>query len=182
MIPGALARRYARALLELASEKRIEDKVLEEMGAFAEAFHESKELREALVSSMVPVQVRRGVLDDVLKRIMASDLTRRFLVLLERKGRLVGVEDIHRSFKRMVDDRLGRVDAEVVTPTPLGTLELAALKKNLEKLTGRQVVLVQKVDRSMIGGVITRVGHLVYDGSISSFLEEARQSLMSQSA
>ncbi len=178
MIPGALARRYARALLELAAEKGQEDKVLDELGSFAEVFHASEDLRQTLTSSMVPAQVRGKVLDEIMRRLMASDLTKRFLALLDAKNRMVGVEDIHRSYKRLVDDKLGRVDAEVITPAPLGMAESATLKQKLEKITGKKVVLQQTVDEAMIGGIITRVGHLVLDGSVKSFLEEARQSLM----
>jgi len=180
MIPGALARRYARALLELASEKGLEDKVLGELGSFAEIFHGSDELRQVLTSTMVPGQVRRKILDDILRRLMASELTKKFIMLLDAKQRMVGVEDIHRSYKRLVDDKLGRVDAEVITQAPLGMAESATLKQKLEKITGKKVVLMQTVDESMIGGIITRVGHLVLDGSVRSFLEEARQNLMSQ--
>ncbi len=180
MIPGALARRYARALLALAAEKGLEDKVLGELGSFAEVFHGSDDLRQTLTSTMVPPQVRRKVLDEIMRRLMASDLTMKFLVLLDAKNRMVGVEDIHRSYKRLVDDRLGRVDAEVITPMPLGMAESATLKQKLEKITGKKVVLQQTVDESMIGGIVTRVGHLVLDGSLKSFLDEARQSLMSQ--
>jgi F-type H+-transporting ATPase subunit delta len=180
MIPGALARRYARALLELASDARIEDKILGELGSFAELFNGSEDLRQALTSTMVPGEIRRKVLDEVLRRIMASELTKKFLHLLERKGRMIGVEDIHRSYKVMVDEKLGRIDAEVITPATLGMAESSTLKQKLEKLTGKQVVLRQTVDKSMIGGIVTRVGHLIYDGSVASFLEEARQSLMSQ--
>ncbi|MBW2262152.1 MAG: ATP synthase F1 subunit delta [Deltaproteobacteria bacterium] len=181
MIPGALARRYARALLELAAEKGLEDKILGELGSFAEIFHGSDDLRQTLTSIMVPVQVRRKVLDEILRRLMASDLTKKFLLLLDAKNRMVGVEDIHRSYKSLVDEKLGRVDAEVITPSPLGMAESAALKQKLEKVTGKKVMLQQTVDESMIGGIITRVGNLVLDGSVKSFLEEARQSLMSRS-
>jgi F-type H+-transporting ATPase subunit delta len=180
MIPGALARRYARALLELASEKGLEDKVLQELGSFAEIYSGSEELKATLTSTMVPGEARLRILDEILRRIMASDLTKKFLRLLDAKGRMIGVEDIHRSYKRMVDDKLGRVDAEVITPAPLGMAESATLKQRLEKITRRQVVLTQTVDKSMIGGIVTRVGHLVYDGSVASFLEEARQALMRQ--
>jgi len=182
MIPGSLARRYARALLGLASQQRLEDKVLTEIGSFAETFHDSKDLKQTLTTPMVPAEVRRRVLDEVLGRLAASDLTRKFLFYIEAKGRMVGIEDIHRSFKRMVDEKLGRVDAEVTTAGPLEPAEAARLKKHLEGITGKQVVLTQVVDRSIVGGAITRIGHVVYDGSIRSFLEEARRSLMSESA
>ncbi len=181
MIPGALARRYARALIELASEKRIEDKVLGELEVFAQVWHESADLKQVFAGRRFPSDLRAKVLDQILRRIMASDLTRKFIEHLDRKGRIDGVEDIHRSYKRMVDDKLGRVDAEVTSPSPLGMAETAQLKQNLEKLTGKQVTLKQSVDPAIIGGVITRVGHLVYDGSIRSFLEEARSSLINES-
>jgi len=180
MIPGALARRYARALLELASEKRQEDKVLSELGAFAEVYHDSEDLQKVFGGARIPQELRLKVLDQVLKRTMASELTRKFLVHLDRKGRMEGVEDIHRSFKRLVDEKLGRVDAEVISPSAMGMTESQQLKMKLEKMTGKKVVLKQTVDPSMIGGVITRVGHLVYDGSVQSFLEEARSNLMNE--
>jgi F-type H+-transporting ATPase subunit delta len=180
MIPGALARRYARALLELASEKRIEDKVLGELEAFAQAYHDSDELQGIFVGRRVPSAVRAKVLDGLNSRIMASELTKKFLGLLDRKGRIVGVEDIYRSYKKMVDVKLGRVDAEVISPQALGMAESGQLKQQLEKMTGKKIVLTQTVDPSMVGGVITRVGHLVYDGSVKSFLEGARNSLMNE--
>jgi F-type H+-transporting ATPase subunit delta len=180
MIPGALARRYARALLELAAEKRLEDKVLGEIEAFAEVYRESDELKQIFAGTRVPSSVRGKILDQILGRIMASELTRKFIHHLDDKGRIVGIEDIHRSYKRMVDDKLGRIDAEVVSSAPLGMGEANQLKQKLEKMTGRKVQLQQSVDPSIIGGVVTKVGHLVYDGSVKSFLEEARSNLMDE--
>lgn len=180
MIPGALARRYARALLELASAKRMEDKVLSELEAFADVYRESEDLQRVFGGARIPQEQRARVLDQVLKRTMASELTRKFLAHLDRKGRMVGVVDIHRSYKRLVDEKLGRVDAEVISPSAMGMSESQKLKMQLEKMTGKKVVLKQTVDPSLIGGVITRVGHLVYDGSVQSFLEETRHNLMNE--
>ena len=177
MIPGALARRYARAIFGLAVEKKLEDKVQVELQQFGEAFGESEELERVLVSSQIPLDVRRKVLVQVARRMALSDLAVKCLSFVLDKGRMEGIQDIARSMKRMVDDRLNRIDAVVVTASPIGVGDGARLKRELERITGKTVVLEQKVDPSIIGGATTRVGNVLFDGSIRNYLEEARRSL-----
>lgn len=177
MIPGALARRYARAIFGLAIERKLEDKVQAEMQQFAEAFEESADLEWTLLSSQIPLEVRRKALVQVATRMALSDLTVKCLAFVLDKGRIEGVPDIARSLKKMVDDRLNRIDAVVVTASPLGVGDGARLKRELERITGKAVVLDQKVDPSIIGGATARVGNVLFDGSIRNYLEEARRSL-----
>ncbi len=177
MIPGALARRYARAIFGLAVDQKLEDKVQAELQQFAEALGESNDLDRALASNHIPLEARKKLVVQVARRMALSELTVKCLVFVLDKGRIEGVADIARSMKRMVDDRLNRVDAEVVTATALGVAEGGRLKHELERITGKSIVLDQKVDPSIIGGAVTRVGHLVFDGSVRNYLEEARKSL-----
>lgn len=174
MVSGSLARRYARAVLELGVEQNNAEKLGAEIGALAEAMKISPELAEILSNPAFPRGDRRQVLDALLQRLGASPVTRNFIMLLLDRDRMFALQDISRELTAMIDRRANRVNATVTSAVPLGPAQLAQLKASLEKLSGKQVVLQHEQNPNLLGGLVARVGDIEYDGSLRSQLERLR--------
>jgi F-type H+-transporting ATPase subunit delta len=97
---------------------------------------------------------------------------------LLRNNRLTDLHEINDRFASVLEERSGHVAAEVTSARELSADQKGELKANLEKLTGKQVQLNFGIDQSIIGGVVTRVGSTVYDGSVKTQLENLREELV----
>jgi F-type H+-transporting ATPase subunit delta len=179
MIAGSLARRYARAILEVASDKQSHERVGQELDDLAAAFVASRDLREALTNPVFPRAQRRQVLEALLARVAASPETRNFVLLLLDRERIVTLPDIARELRAMVDEKLGRVRAEVTSARPLPAEHVAQIQAALEKAAGKKVLLEKSEDPSLLGGVVAKLGDIVYDGSVRTQLERMREEIVS---
>ena len=175
MIAGSLARRYARALLELGKTDGAYERYGREVSELAALYASSAELRLALGDTVIPALRRRAVLEAILDRAQVSKLCRSFALLLLQRERIGALQDIARELDQMVDAQAGRVRAEVTSARPLAAAEVAQLKRILEAATGKVVVLAQKTDPELLGGAVTQLGDTVYDGSIRTQLELLRE-------
>jgi F-type H+-transporting ATPase subunit delta len=181
MIPGSLARRYARALLGLAQSGPQRDKLAKDLDAFA-ALCKSQDAAGQLVLTVLaserhPVAERKRLVDAFLRRLGADLLLGKFLHYVIDRGRMEGVPDIARAFRRMADEAAGRIDAHLTSATPLPPDALAKIKQALERATGKQVIATAAVDPELLGGVVAKVGSTVIDGSVRSALAQLKSSL-----
>ena len=178
-----VARRYADALVDLAAEQNLLEQVSTELGGFGAVFGSSVPLTEALRNPGFSLEERQGVIEAILKLAGVEGITRNFLFLLAENRRLAGLSDIISAFEDRVDDRLGRVRASVTSAVPLGSEMLGEIEKQIQHLTGKdQVLLTAAVDPALIGGIVTRVGDMVFDGSIRTQLSTIRNQLLGQAA
>lgn len=176
-----VGRRYADALVELASEKNILETVSGDLDAFGSSLADSRELRAALKNPGFSVAERQAVVGSMLDSAKADGITRNFLYLLVENGRMEAFGEILSAFEQRVDDRLSRVRATVSSAVPLGSEMLAQIEEQVKHLTGKNdVLLTSEVDPSLIGGIVTRVGDLVLDGSIRTQLSTIRNQLLTQ--
>ncbi len=169
-----IAERYAEALLEIGLERKNHEQLGRELERVADLFRQSPELRELFRSPKFDADVRKRVLGDLLQRVLVSPVLRNFLSLLIDRNRIGHLDEIAAKYHELADARSGRIRAEVVVAQPLGPAEQARLKTVLQKVTGKQVVLHERQDPSILGGVITHVAGRVYDGSVRSQLEALR--------
>lgn len=177
------ARRYARALMELGAEAGVEETIERDLTAVVEAFtDEGGELLSALCNPVFSFPERKKVLDVVLPRLGVHPLTQSFLSLVAERGRMAWLPAIHVDFSRMMDTRAGRVRVSVSTVDPLSPGLEAELKTAFEKSTGKTVVLDARIDPSLIGGMVARIGGRVYDASIRSRLEDIKHRLINAQA
>ena len=176
-MPGAAARRYARALFRLAEEESRSREVLRELDALAEVFEAHPAAREALFRPLHPQRERQRVLEALADRLGSSPTVRQFCAVLVEHRRLSDFAEIHAEFARLVDVAAGRVQAEVRSAHPLGDAQRDRLRRALAAHTGKEVDLEVTVDPSLIGGVVARVGDLVIDGSLRLQLEQLRTTL-----
>lgn len=177
MITGSVARRYAKALLEIGVATQSYDANGKELDRVAAAFVASPELGRTLGNPVFPLEKRRLILEDIIRRVGLSKTLRSFILLLLDKGRISAVGDIARAHRELVDLQAGRVRASITSAKPLDAATEARLKTAIEKRTGKIVVLTKKEDPSILGGVVTQVGDLVFDGSVRSQLKSLRDEL-----
>lgn len=158
----------------LGVEENNLDTLTRELGDLAATLKGSPELLGMLASPVVREDARRAVMKDVLARMGLSATARNVALLLtdRRKGALI--PDVAAALSALGDEKAGKVQAEVTSAVPLSDAQYTRLTGVLEKLTGRSITLARKVDPALIGGVVTRIGDKVYDGSVRTRLEELR--------
>lgn len=181
MIPGSLARRYARALLGLAETPAQRDRFADDMTKLAQLARQRDvnniSVLTTLSADRYPLSERRKLLETLARRVGADAMVTKFVVHVLERGRIAGLLQIDRAYRKMADEAAGRVLAHATSAKPLGPDAVAKLKRALEQATGKQVILETNVDPELIGGVVTRVGSYVLDGSVRSQLESLRTSL-----
>lgn len=180
MSSGSLSRRYARALIELATEQSAVDAVGAELSAFTELFEGSAELQRTLDNPGFSIADRKSALVALLEKLGASVLTRNFLSLVMDKGRIAHVSGIGLAYQELSDEQQGRIRATVRSARPLSPEAVNRLKSELESSTGKAVILTEESDPSLIGGMVTQVGNLVFDGSVATALDRIRQRLVAE--
>ncbi len=178
MTISILGRRYASALLALASEAGNVDKVARDLRDFTASWKESRDLRAAFENPSVTLSARKQILRDLAQASGMEPLVRDTLLLAAERGRLSHLPEIASSFETLAEQRSGRVRAEVTTAAELPEAYFTELKQTLERVTGKQVVVTHHVDTSLIGGVVTRVGDQVFDGSVKNRLAELKDELL----
>lgn len=178
MVNVSVARRYARALIGLASEGSSLETIQAHLEAIAQVLRQSAELKDLVINPAYTRGERWAVLQSVLHLLGASDpILENFLHLLVDRDRLAYLDDIALLFRDMADARAGRLRGRVTSAAPLPEELVRTIKKGLERLTDRQVMLDASVEPSLLGGVMAQVGSTVYDGTLRSHLEELRKEL-----
>ncbi len=175
---SALGRRYAKALLDLAREQGEIDPVLRDVSALSNAWKVSAELRELVRHPVIHRPALKAAVDAVMGKLGCSKLVRNTVNLLADKGRLGHLEEVLDALEELAEAETGHVRVEVVSAKPLSDAYYARLTEKLKRATDREVVLVKKQDSSLIGGVVTRMGDRVFDGSLSDRLSELRETLL----
>jgi F-type H+-transporting ATPase subunit delta len=173
-----VARRYAKALVEIGQETGTLDALVDELTRVADAYAASAELRHALENPLVPHPGKRAVVAEIADQLQASQITKNTLQLLVDRRRMRVLPGIAQLMKEMNDLKKGVLRAEVISAAPLSEDYYAKLHTQLETLTGKKVALDKRTDPALIAGVVTRIGDTVYDGSLLARLREAHQALM----
>ena len=177
MIGGSLARRYARALLAIGQEDGNTRKILEETETFDKLVADTPPLREMLEAAQINRRDKKAALEAILAPVGVLPSTRNFLSLLVDKGRMTILSPIVSELRRMIEQLEGIERVEVVVPMPLSAAQRDQLRSVLEDRTGRKVVLEEKVEPGLLGGMVVKVGSTVYDGSAQTQIQQIRQNL-----
>jgi len=177
MVTGSLARRYARAVLEIGTQHNNLDKLGADLRSLAKAMHESAELVTALINPAIRRADRRRVIDQLLDRIAATQHTRNLVYLLLDGERLSSVEAISREVDAMIEAKAGRMSAEVTSARPLDASQLSQIINALETLSGKKVAVTRREDPELLGGVVAKLGDTIYDGSLRTQLRTLRDEL-----
>lgn len=174
----AVARRYASALADVVIDSNDADKTKTELAAWADLFKQNEELQTVFGNPAIPHANKEKVLDDLIKKTKPSKSTANFLRVLLRNGRITDITHINDRFETVLQERASVVSAEIISARELGKGERDEFATTLEKLTGRKVTMNFAVDAELIGGVVTRIGSTVYDGSVRTKLENLKEQLV----
>jgi F-type H+-transporting ATPase subunit delta len=176
--PQALARRYARALLEVAREEG-ENAVLalrDELRGFVPQLASHPQLRTALANPVLGAEVKRRVLLALAERAQASPLVKRLVEVLGTRDRLELLAHVAEAYARLANAALGVVAAEAVSAVPLAAQQKQALESAL-KGGAASVELVERVDPAIVGGLVVSAFGRTYDGSVRTRLNALRRRL-----
>jgi F-type H+-transporting ATPase subunit delta len=180
MMPSGLARRYARAFLDVANAQQKSGPLGQELAGFAGLLEQSHDLKATFANPIFPADQRQRVLNELTGRLSSSPPLRSLLNLLLERGRLDGVGEVAREYARLADDEAGRLRAQVKSARPLPADALTRLQQAVEAMTGKKVELSTEVDPKLLGGVVMQLGSQVYDGTIRAQLAALRQQLLEQ--
>lgn len=175
---AAVASRYARALVEVILEQKIDgDVARQQLRAFVDAVHESLELRRVWESPAVLPEQKRAVLDAITDQIGAVKPIRNFMAVIIDHRRLKMLDDIVRVFETELDAQLGFAEVQVSSARLLSPPEQREVESRVERMTGKKVRASYVSNPELLGGVVVRVGDTIYDGSVRGQLEKMRQEL-----
>ena len=175
----ALATVYAKSLFELASDAGGNDKIVEiadELEQVCELMRQNRELHLFFSSPIIDVTKRSEAISAIFSN-RVTDLTLRFLLVLNNKGRLHHLEPINVAFDMLVQDSFGRVEVDVFTPTALDTDAINTIKERVQSMHGKEPILHPYVDKAMLGGIKLRIGDQLIDGSVQTKLRRLSESI-----
>lgn len=173
----AVCRRYAKALFGLAREADAIEAVRRELDGLMELLEANEALREVILRPFHPAAERAAVLTKLGARLRLSPLLVNFCRYLIDRRRTTDLAGIREEYDRLADEAAGRLRGEVLAAAPLATAQRDRLRRALAARTGREVAFDVRVDPELLGGVIARVGDVVFDGSLRTQLTRMRASL-----
>jgi F-type H+-transporting ATPase subunit delta len=176
---AAVSSRYARALVEVVLEQRIDaDAARQQLNSIAEAVRESLELRRVWESPAISAEQKRNVLDAIVGQIGAFKAVRNFIAVIIDHRHVPMLDEIVRQFGVELDAQLGFVEAKISSARQLSANEKQELESQVERVTGKRVRPQYTSDPALLGGVVVRVGSTIYDGSVRGRLEKMKQELI----
>ena len=169
-IRASLAGRYASALFDLARDEKQIEAISRSLDSLNQALADSREFSELVASPMVSRDEAGKALSALAPQLSLDPITTNFVAVLARNGRKGELRNIIRLFKRLSAEHRGEVSAEVVSAHPLKDDQLQALKAQLKSRAGRDVAIDAKVDPSLLGGIVVKLGSQMIDASIRTKL------------
>ncbi|WP_290547105.1 F0F1 ATP synthase subunit delta [Aestuariivirga sp.] len=166
-VPG----RYASALFELASEEKATEEVSRQLSTFQSAIDQSEDLDRLVRSPVFPSEDQIAALDGVAGQLGITGATLNFLKLAARNRRLSAVPGMIKAYATLLASSKGEIAGEVTSAEPLSAAQLEDLKAALKSSLGRDVLLSTRVDSSLLGGLIVKVGSRMMDNSLKTKLQ-----------
>ncbi len=177
MSSQTVARRYASALADVIIERREEEQVKEELAAWERMILSNGPLLEAFRNPTVPYEQKEKVLRELIVRTKVRPTTANFLRLLLKNQRLPELPEVNAKLSQVLDERAGVVSAEILSARPVSDGIKASLDEKLGQVTGKRIRLSFDIDEMLLGGIVTRIGSTIYDGSVRNQLERLAEEL-----
>ena len=171
---SGVAGRYASALFELAQEKRTVDAVARDLDAVDAMIRDSDDLRRLIRSPVFSAEEQEKAVTAILDRAGLTGLAGNFIRLVASNRRLFALPDMIRSFRALVRQAKGIVEAEVRVAEPPSERVIADIKAALREVAKAEVDVDVKVDPALIGGLVVRLGHRMVDASLRTKLNAIR--------
>ena len=173
-----IAKRYAKALVQLAEEKKSVDQTRADLAAFVGAVDTLPAMQKLFASPVMTPENKKAVIKDLSGKLNMQATSQRFVEHLAETGRIRYIKDVYEAFLDILAEKQNRAMARVTTAVSLNNGDLGEIKKKLEVLTGKQVDVDHKVDASLIGGAVAQIGSVIYDGTIKNQLSKMRNELV----
>jgi F-type H+-transporting ATPase subunit delta len=174
---SGVAGRYATALFELARDEKSVDAVKADLDNFDALLDESADLKRLVRSPVFSAETQLKALSAVLDKAGLSGTSAKFLKVLTANRRLFAITDVIRAYRTLVAKFKGEASADVTVAEPLNDKNLDALKTALKSVTGKDVALNVKVDPSIIGGLVVKLGSRMVDSSLRTKLNSIKHAM-----
>ncbi|MFQ5989251.1 MAG: ATP synthase F1 subunit delta [Candidatus Methylomirabilales bacterium] len=178
MIAGSVAKRYAKALVEVATEADALESVGAELSSVATLWDAEPAMTGFFSNPGVLLKDKAQTLTGLARQMELSPLLSRFLDLLLTRDRLQALPAISRVYQDLMNTRLGRAQAVVTTTAPLAPDLTESLRRQMTEVLGKSVLLESKVEPAILGGIVVQVNSTVYDGSLRTQLRQLREHLL----
>jgi F-type H+-transporting ATPase subunit delta len=178
MSESVAAERYAKALFELGLESGQLAMLTDQLRSVSNTYAESPELRAVLDDPRIVEEQVLNLVDALARRLALGTVAKNALGVLVQRRRMKALPDIVARLVSLTDERTGVVRATVTSAAPLAEPQAKQLTEELERLTGKRVLLERRCDPSLLGGLVTRVGDHVVDASLRGRFDEIERRLI----
>ncbi len=178
MSEETIARRYSIALADIVLKTGETETIKAELADWNQIYASSSDLRNVFSNPAIAHANKVNLLEGLLAKTKPTRTTSNFLRVLLKNGRLGEIGRINDRFDSVLQERSGVVAAEITSAHELSAGDRAEFQTNLEKMTGKKVNINFAINKDIIGGVVTRIGSTVYDGSVKTKLETLKEQLV----
>jgi F-type H+-transporting ATPase subunit delta len=175
--PSGVAGRYTTALFELALEENALEKVEQDLNRLNQALDAVEDLRRLVRSSVFSAEEQERAMAAILEKMQIEGLTANFLKLIARNRRLFAAPDMIKAFRALLARHRGQTSAEATSAVPLGEGQVRALQAALKAALHKEVQLDQKVDVTLLGGLVVKVGSRMVDSSLRTKLNRLKHAM-----
>jgi F-type H+-transporting ATPase subunit delta len=176
---AAFVARYARAFADVVTQEKLDTAELDrQLNDFLATWDGSAELRELFINPAVGAKQKVAILDKMNATLGLRKELRNLLAVLIDNNRIGQVKEVVQAYRTELQERLGIRQVEIVTARPLDDKESGELVAGVGKLAGARIQASFKLDKSILGGTVVRIGSTVYDGSVRGRLERLKAALV----
>ena len=176
---AAFVSRYARAFADVVASAKLDSAAIDlQLTDFLATWDGSTELRELFANPAVPAPQKVAILDKLNAKMGLQKELRNLIAVLINNDRIAQIHEVVEAYRAELQERMGIRQAEIVTARELGEEERGTLVAGVGKLAGSQIQASFKIDKSILGGTVVRIGSTVYDGSVRGRLERLREALI----
>jgi len=177
VINTTLAKRYAKALVEIGQEKDALEKYGQDLSNLTELVDVSRDFREILINPVFTKDDKKRIAGQIFMKLRTDQMVVNFVNLLIDRKRIDQLAGIEKAYRQEVDQIRGITRGEVVSAEPLSEEQLGRVTEALSQISGKKVLVSTRVDPSLIGGLSAKVGDKVFDGTIRTQLSQLKESL-----
>jgi F-type H+-transporting ATPase subunit delta len=177
VINNTLARRYAKALVQIGSEDGLIDRFREELAAIERIFSANTDLKAVFANPAFTAEQKKEIMKELIAKVKCSELVGNFLLLLVDKNRVAFLDQIVHTYETLADDQSGIIRPVIRSAFELDAAQVASIQGALEKKSGKKVIPQVSVDKSLLGGVVTQIGDTAFDSSVKTQLKRIQDIL-----
>lgn len=175
-----IAERYAGGLSESIEDNGQLEAALAQLEGLSELFRDSHDFHSLLANPAINIEKRLEVLRELLQKEDLLPQVARLTEVLLRRKRIAIIGDVAEVFGHIVDERLNRVTARVTTATEMSEEQKSRIANLLERFSGKQVYMQNKIEPAILGGVVARMGDAIIDGSVRTRLRRLKETLLTE--